>query len=239
MNRINLDTEKKDYLDIKYDKNDKPLTNFPEKLIQYLVDRFQLKPDSKILELGCGRCETLQAFSNMGFSTFGVDSSEKAKEYASKSITEVKVSDLENDELPFSSEQFDIIFSKSVIEHISNPSLLMKEISRTLKPKGILIILTPEWTSQMEVFFEDPTHVHPYQVKGLADLLKINGFVNIKSEIFYYHDLLWKSSFWRSIAKFLRIFLTTRKARNMSERTKNNFYRWSVEAQILCHGYKK
>ena len=132
-----------------------------------------------------------------------------------------------------------IIFSKSVIEHISNPSLLMKEISRTLKPKGILIILTPEWTSQMEVFFEDPTHVHPYQVKGLSDLLKINGFTNIESEIFYYHDLIWKSNFWRSIAKFLRVFLNTKKARNMTQKTKNNFYRWSVEAQILCHGYKK
>ena len=203
MNRINLDTEKKDYLDIKYDQNDKPLTNFPEKLINYLVERFELNPNSKILELGCGRCETLQAFSNMGFSAFGVDSSEKAKKFSSESILEVKTSDLENDALPFSSEQFDIIFSKSVIEHISNPSLLMKEISRTLKPKGILIILTPEWTSQIEVFFEDPTHVHPYKVKGLSDLLKINGFTNIESEIFYYHDLLWKSSFWRSIAKFL------------------------------------
>ena len=239
MNRINLDTEKKDYLDIKYDQNDKPLTNFPEKLINYLVERFELNPNSKILELGCGRCETLQAFSNMGFSAFGVDSSEKAKEFESESILEVKTSDLENDELPFSSEQFDIIFSKSVIEHISNPSLLMKEISRTLKPKGILIILTPEWTSQMEVFFEDPTHVHPYQVKGLSDLLKINGFTNIESEIFYYHDLIWKSNFWRSIAKFLRVFLNTKKARNMTQKTKNNFYRWSVEAQILCHGYKK
>ena len=239
MNRINLDTEKKDYLDIKYDETDKPLTDFPDKLTRYLTDRFQLKSNLNILELGCGRCETLNAFSNLGFTTFGVDSSEKAKEYASKSVVEVKVSDLENDELPYSSEQFDVIFTKSVIEHISNPSLLMKEISRTLKPKGLLIVLTPEWTSQMEVFFEDPTHVHPYQVKGLSDLLKINGFIDISSEIFYYHDLLWKSTFWRSIAKFLRIFLNTRKARNMTEKTKNDFYRWSVEAQILCYGYKK
>ena len=30
---MNLKKEKKDYLDIKYDENDKPLTNFPEKLI--------------------------------------------------------------------------------------------------------------------------------------------------------------------------------------------------------------
>ena len=91
----------------------------------------------------------------------------------------------------------------------------------------------------MEVFFEDPTHVHPYQVKGLADLLNINKFEKIHSEIFYYNELLWNSSFWRVIAKFLRIFLTTKKARSMTEKTKNKFYRWSVEAQILCYGYKK
>lgn len=234
-----MEESKKDYLDVKYNENEKPLTDFPKKLIEYLANRFGINSDTTLLELGCGRCETLNAFSHIGLSAYGVDSSEKARTYASKSVSDVYVSDLENETLPFDSEKFDVVFSKSVIEHISNPTHLMKEISRILKPNGLLIILTPEWTSQMEVFFEDPTHVHPYQVKGLADLLNINKFEKIHSEIFYYNELLWKSSFWRVIAKFLRIFLTTKKARSMTEKTNNKFYRWSVEAQILCYGYKK
>ena len=233
-----LSDEKKDYLDVKYDKNEKPLTNFPEKLIHHLVEKFQLDPNSVILELGCGRCETLRVFSELGFSAFGVDSSKKSKEYAPNSIKEVKISDLENDELPFSSEQFDIIFSKSVIEHISDPSSLMKEILRILKPGGIVITLTPEWVSQIETFYEDPTHVHPYQPKGLEDLLIMSGFTDTSSEIFFYHEYLWNSTFWRSIASILQKFISTKGGRRLSTLTGNKFLRWSVEKQVLGVGKK-
>ena len=47
----------------------------------------------------------------------------------------------------------------------------MKESWRVLKPGGRLIALTPDWKSQMKTFYNDYTHVRPYTVDSLGDLL--------------------------------------------------------------------
>ena len=114
----------------------------------------------------------------------------------------------------------------------------MKEILRILKPGGIVITLTPEWVSQIETFYEDPTHVHPYQPKGLEDLLIMSGFTDTSSEIFFYHEYLWNSTFWRSIASILQKFISTKGGRRLSTLTGNKFLRWSVEKQVLGVGKK-
>jgi len=230
--------EKKDYLDVKYDTTEKPLTEFPLKLAEYIIKRFNLKPKSKFFEIGCGRCETLSAFSKLGLDVSGVDSSKRAKEFAPKNISKLEILDISKDKLPFEDNEFDVIFTKSVIEHISDPKFLITEIFRVLKPGGIFIVLTPDWISQMHTFYEDPTHVHPYQLKGLEDLFKMNGFKNIKTEWFFYHELIWKSSFWRFISSIMQRLYSTKTARNLTKSTGVKFFRWGVERQLLGYGYK-
>jgi SAM-dependent methyltransferase len=45
--------------------------------------------------------------------------------------------------LPFPCSEFDAVLSLEGIEHVFNPSLLFDELSRVLKPGGMLIITTP------------------------------------------------------------------------------------------------
>jgi ubiquinone/menaquinone biosynthesis C-methylase UbiE len=227
-----------DYLDVTYNEHEKPRTDFPFNLTKYLVDRFQLEKGSKVLDVGCGRCEVLESFYKLGFDISGVDASERIRGFVPNAISKLEILDFSKESLPFNDNEFDIIFTKSVVEHIYDPTHLMKEVIRILKPGGIFISLTPEWASQMKTFYDDPTHVHPYQPKGLKDLLILSQFKNVHAEIFYYHELLWKSSFWRFCASVLRKFISNKTARYLTESTGIKLFRWGVERQILGYGYK-
>jgi SAM-dependent methyltransferase len=45
--------------------------------------------------------------------------------------------------LPFSSACFDIVISRSVVEHLDDPARAFRELSRVLRPGGKVVILTP------------------------------------------------------------------------------------------------
>lgn len=63
----------KDYVTVIYNQKDRPLTEYPKKLAQYLFERFGLKPYCKLLEVGYGRGEFLQGFMECGVEGYGVD----------------------------------------------------------------------------------------------------------------------------------------------------------------------
>ena len=69
------------YIDVVYGSNKKPFTAYPEKLIKFLITKYNLKKDSKILEMGCGRGEFLNEFTKLGMNSFGIDLSNFAKNY--------------------------------------------------------------------------------------------------------------------------------------------------------------
>lgn len=47
------------------------------------------------------------------------------------------------DRLPFQNEQFDVVFSDNVLEHLDSPQNVLLEIARVLKPGGYFIAKTP------------------------------------------------------------------------------------------------
>ena len=55
---------------------------------------------------------------------------------------ELVVYDLESEKgLPFPNESFDIIFNKSLLEHLHKPDSFLKEAHRILRPNGKIICL--------------------------------------------------------------------------------------------------
>lgn len=65
-------------------------------------------------------------------------------------------------------ESFDFVICFQVIEHIKNDQLLVQEIHRVLKPKGKLIISTPNIKQSLT---RNPWHIREYTAESLEKLL--------------------------------------------------------------------
>ena len=218
------------YIKVFYNENILPYTEYPSRLCGYLFRRFGMKQGDKLLDVGCGRGDFAKGFKDLGLEVFGIDR-EKGNSEMLKGI-EIRLSDIENDSFPFSDETFDIVFSKSVIEHFWKPDNFIKECRRVLKPGGRIIVMTPDWQSQRRIFYDDYTHVHPYTTTSLNGLLKIYGFREVTSEKFYQLPILWKHSWLKIFSKCLQILGPVKKIH------KNKFIRWSRELMILASGKK-
>ena len=100
--------------------------------------------------------------------------------------------DIEKDTLFQDDESVDFITMNAVIEHIKNPSNILKEIKRVLKNEGLLFIRTPNWQMDFKNFYNDPTHVKPYSPITIRNTLTLVGF----EVLFLEPGLIKKSLFW-------------------------------------------
>ena len=114
----------------------------------------------------------------------------------------------------------------------------MKETFRVLKPGGLVIILTPDWVSQMKVFYEDFTHCRPYTKGALHDVLEIYGFSDVHAELFYQYPAIWKYPVLKAASRLLRLVISTPTARKLTALTRIKYFRWAVELMILGYGKK-
>ena len=219
------------YVSVVYDEAIKPLTDYPFVFARYLQSRFDLRAGQYLLDAGCGRGEMLNAFASVGLECRGCDLEAPPVGTLACEIAEL---DFAIDRFPYETGTFDVVLAKSVLEHIDHPRNFLAEIYRVLKPGGMLILLTPEWHSQWRVFYEDPTHVHPYVCLGVERLLKLHGFADVSVEKFSHHPAIWRSSLWRGVAAFLRTFVSTPMARRLTDMTGVKYFRWAVELQVLA-----
>ena len=152
---------KKSYINTIYNPQRRPFTSYPQQLASEILTRFNLRSGSSLLDFGCGRGEMSSAFDNIGFKVISCDrESVLTKYYDHLCFCQA---DFEAGPLPFEDSQFDIVFSKSVIEHLRDPLIVWNELHRILKPGGCIITLCPSWEYNYRWFYEDFTHVSPFQ----------------------------------------------------------------------------
>lgn len=218
------------YISTIYDENSHPYTTYPSQLCKHLFDRFNMKKGQRLIEIGYGRGDFLYSFKELGLIVNGVDHEQCSSNFI-KDI-EVKYVDIEKGSIPFGDETFDIVFSKSVIEHMHDPTNFLCEIHRILKTGGIVIIMAPDWISNMKIYFDDYTHRTPFTVTSMKDALKMFGFINVSSELFYQLPILWRFPSLKLLSRLIRLFLPTTIKSNIK------FIRWSCELMILGYGEK-
>ena len=135
--------------------------------------------------------------------------------------------------MPFKSRTFDVLFSKSLLEHFYYPEKLVREIHRVLKNGGLAITMVPDWESVYKTFYEDHTHRKPFTLSSLQNIFKTNGFDHIAVEKFRQLPFLWKMPWLKPFAAFLGL-ATPRTLRPFSKTIK-----FSQEVMLLASARKK
>lgn len=189
------------YLDVTYDVERAPYGPYPAQLAKYIANTY-FRVRGRLVDVGCGRCEFLSAFANLGFDVAGIDISPKAPELSKGH--NVIIADLERDPFPFSADSFDFAFSKSVIEHLRAPVTYLDKIFHGLKPGGIAVVMTPSWIhNAWGPFYIDHTHVTPFTGPSLTDAMSLAGFSSVSTIHFYQLPFLWQRQ-W--LLPFVRAF---------------------------------
>jgi ubiquinone/menaquinone biosynthesis C-methylase UbiE len=113
--------------------------------------RFEAWKGKKVLEIGCGLGTDLMQFARSGAQVYGVDLTEKGVALTKKRLeiyglsADVRQADAES--LPFSTNQFDFVYSWGVIHHTPNIEAAVAEIYRVTKPCGkICIMIYHKWS---------------------------------------------------------------------------------------------
>lgn len=117
---------------------------------------------STILEVGAGAGWQAKVLAEKGFSVVAIDS--RGSLYAQNRVWPIIEYDGIN--MPFLNNQFDVVFSSNVLEHIFHAQQFQAEIKRVLKPGGIAIHVLPTASWR---FWTNVCH-YPYLAKRLLEL---------------------------------------------------------------------
>ena len=91
-----------------------------------------------VLEAGCGTGLILQRIAKIASEAYGVDLSEKMlKRAKDKGLNVIQGSITE---LPFEDNYFDVVCSFKVLSHVEDVKKAISEMSRVLKPGGVLVL---------------------------------------------------------------------------------------------------
>jgi SAM-dependent methyltransferase len=135
-----------------------------------------------LLDIGCGVGAFLSQY--QAARAVGVDVSHDAALFCRSSNLCVVVAN--GGDLPFTSASFDVVRSKEVLEHISNPVKMVSEMKRVLRERGLLICHVPTQFSMLYPFganfFDDYTHIRPFSRQGIERLLQDGGFRILKTQ---------------------------------------------------------
>ena len=161
----------------------------------------------RLLDVGCGRGELLQAARLEGWGALGVETSQEFARFAQATYgVDVVNGSLESAALPAAS--FDAITLGAVVEHLYEPAPMLREIARLLKAGGVVWVDAPNevslynvvgnwyfrlqgkgWVCQMSPTFA-PYHVQGFTPASLQRLLRTTGFEVLSCELYTGRTLL-------------------------------------------------
>ena len=162
-----------------------------------------------ICDLGCGNGHISGRLAALDYQVTGVDGSSSGIRIARHMYPEVNfVETLIDRALPqrIEAEEFDLVISSDVIEHMYRPSDLLEAAFSLLKPSGQILIGTPYHgylknlvlaaSGKMDAHFSalhDGGHIKFFSVRTLSSLLTTHSFVDLHFSFYGRAPLLWKN----------------------------------------------
>jgi len=163
-------------------------TSKKEIILDTIARYTNLKPESAILDIGCGSGLMLKALEEIG-NTSGMDMSDDAIQFSQEIFKgPIKKGFLPNN-VPYPENQFDLITALDVIEHIDDDVQSLRTIRSLLTQNGTAIITVPAYMFLWSHFDELNEHKRRYALPELEDKLEL---ADLRIEkISYYNTLLF------------------------------------------------
>jgi ubiquinone/menaquinone biosynthesis C-methylase UbiE len=138
----------------------------------------QFKENGRLLDVGCSYGFLVNKASKH-FESYGIDISsfavKKSKEHCKGSVSRASAVNL-----PFKDESFDVMTLVDTLEHIPDYKECLKDVVRTLKKRGILLLQLPNpliWAHICaRIGLDDETHMNNFRLEQWQRILLENGF---------------------------------------------------------------
>jgi ubiquinone/menaquinone biosynthesis C-methylase UbiE len=158
------------------------------KTAQFIVEHYNLTPDSMILDIGCAKGFLIKDLLKTGKvkNVFGIDISSYAVHHSEKEIKGLTlISDAKN--LPFKDKQFDLVLSINTIHNLEIDSCInaLSEIERVSKKNSFVML--DGWDTEEEKNNLDSWILTAKTVLSRPDWLQVFQKSNYRGDYF-----LWK-----------------------------------------------
>jgi len=120
---------------------------------------------------------------------YGIDISSKAIKLASKVLHKTACINIETDNIPFN-ELFDVVILGDILEHLYDPTSVLKKIKKNLKKNGLIICSIPNIANieiRIKLLFGkfdytafgilDESHIRFFTLKTMKRMFKKSGLV--------------------------------------------------------------
>lgn len=145
----------------------------------------QLTPESRILDIGCGLGQLINAIREKGYrNVYGIDVSEEAvSSCVRKGLSVTGISDI-TDYARDNQEGYDLIIMSHVVEHIEKSKIIatLAAVRGMLRPTGNLVVMVPNAQSNTGCYwaYEDFTHTTLFTAGSLIYVLRAAGYSEIR-----------------------------------------------------------
>lgn len=200
---------------VNYDEDKEPMVPVFNRYLD-LFNKYG-KGNGRLFDIGAATGFFIKLAKNRGYEVKGVEMSDHAALEARRAGLEVLTGDLLHNHQP--SDYFDVVTMLDVLEHFTDPFAELIEVKRILKPKGLLVVNTPNGQSLLARTLKTnwhlvlpPEHLFYFSPKNLEMFLVKNGFRVLYSGTIGKHFTLqyifkmlykWqKIEFWNFLSKF-------------------------------------
>jgi 2-polyprenyl-3-methyl-5-hydroxy-6-metoxy-1,4-benzoquinol methylase len=163
-----------------------------QKRLEFIITHLKncIPDKGSILDVGCGNGIISMKLGELGYQVQGIDISEKAISKAKQInlLENVKFDVVSAEELTASGKTYDAIICSEVLEHLSEPAVLLKTLFNILKNNGKLIVTVPNGRGPREMLVTRPMlklrSKNNWAWNGISGLKRVMGYqgVTIQSD---------------------------------------------------------
>jgi 2-polyprenyl-3-methyl-5-hydroxy-6-metoxy-1,4-benzoquinol methylase len=175
-----------------------------------IIKKFNPKKRLKLLELGCGKGDTLKYFSKLGIDVKGIEPDLNSAKRLNKWFGK-KVCINESGEKIKIIGKFDVIYLCHVFEHLVRPDLFIKKVKKNLNPDGIIFLEIPNCENKkiLNTSIKNP-HIYNFTYNSIKklfenhnyDVLKVDTYAEKhKNYIIQFFVMLFKLSNYKKTPK--------------------------------------